>query len=425
MTGFDLPKTLLLGSATAATQIEGGDVNNNWYAWSLAGRVGHGESSLQGADHWNRVEEDIELMASLHQECYRMSIEWSRIEPRPGEWSSEGLAHYRNELELLVAKNIKPHVSLHHFSCPQWFQERGGWLAPDAVDRFLAFATRVVEAYADLVSDWSTINEPNVLAMSSYVDGIYPPGARGDFGSYFRAVHALIEAHCRAYGLIHSIRDSRGYSEPTRVGFAHHVAVFAPASILAAPGTAISDYSFHKIFFAGFVEGRLLPPVGAGHPFGKGRFCDYIGINYYSRHLFKASPRPVFATPGVDRRARDLNDLGWEIYPQGLFQVCMAAWKRYGLPIHITENGIPDAKDARRQRFIYEHLAQVRRLLDEGAKVERYFYWSLLDNLEWNDGYDPRFGLVEIDYATMKRLPRKSAFAYADVCATRHVPSVV
>jgi beta-glucosidase len=126
MAGFTLPKELLLGTATAATQIEGGDVNCNWYYWSLAGRVGGGESSLPGAGHWDRVEEDVELMASLNLECYRMSVEWSRIEPRPGEWSSEGIAHYRGEFELLAAKGIKTLVTLHHFSCPQWFQERGG-----------------------------------------------------------------------------------------------------------------------------------------------------------------------------------------------------------------------------------------------------------------------------------------------------------
>ena len=426
MASFDLPKELLLGSATAAAQIEGGDVNCNWYAWSLAGRVGKGESSLGGAGHWDRVEEDVALLSSLNQECYRMSIEWSRIEPEQGAWSPEGLAHYRRELELLAAAGIKPHVSLHHFSCPQWLQERGGWLAPDAVERFLAFARRVVEEYADLAAEWTTINEPNVLANSSYMEGNFPPGAKGDMGGYFRASRALIEAHCRAYALIHEIRDVRGYPEPTRVGFAHHLAVFAPKNALAALGTALSDFLFHRIFFAGFVEGRLLPPLGFGKPFGRpganGLFCDFIGVNYYSRHLFTACARPPFAAEGVDPKAADRNDLGWEIYPQGLFEVCLATWKRYALPIHITENGIADASDSRRGRFIIDHLAQVRRLLDAGVKVERYFHWSLMDNLEWHDGYGPRFGLVEVDYATMERKPRPSARLYAEICATKRVP---
>jgi len=206
------------------------------------------------------------------------------------------------------------------------------------------------------------------------------------------------------------------------VGFAHHLAVFAPRNFLAVPGMAVSDHLFHRVFFAGFVEGRLLPPLGPGRPFGEGPFCDFIGVNYYSRHLFTASLRPPFATPGVDPKAGDRNDLGWEIFPEGLFEACMAAWRRYGLPIHITENGIPDAKDGRRLKFIYEHLAQVRRLLDAGAKIEWYFYWSFQDNLEWHEGYAPRFGLVEIDYATMKRTPRASARAYAEVCASKHVP---
>jgi beta-glucosidase len=421
MPGFSLPKDLLLGTATAAAQFEGGDVNCNWYRWSLAGRVGGGESSLPGAGHWDRVAQDVELMASLNLECYRMSIEWSRIEPRPGEWSREGIAHYRKEFELLAAKGIKALVTLHHFSCPQWFQERGGWLAKDAVERFMAFARRVVEEYGDLISEWCTINEPNVFAMSSYVDGDYPPGTKGDFGAYFRVARALIESHCRAYLMIHELRRERGWPGETRVGFAHHLAVFEPKNFLAAPGTAISDYFFHRIFFAGCVEGRLLPPLGIGRPFGKGVFCDYIGVNYYARHLFTPTVKPVFAKEGTDPKATDRNDMGWEIYPRGLFDVCMAVWRRYGLPLQITENGIPDAKDVRRTRFIYEHLAQVRRLLDAGVKVERYYYWSFTDNMEWHNGYAPRFGLVEVDYETMERRPRPSARAYAEICATRRV----
>ena len=426
MSGFDLPRELLLGTATAGAQIEGGDVDSNWYHWSLAGRVANGRSSLPGAGHWDRVDEDVELMASLNLECYRMSVEWSRVEPRRGEWSGEGIAHYRRELELLAAKGIKTLVTLHHFSCPQWFQERGGWLAPDAADLFMAFARRAVEEYGDLVSEWCTINEPNVLAMSSYVDGDYPPGVKGDFGAYFRAARALIEAHCRAYGMIHELRRERGWPGETRVGFAHHLAVFEPKNLLAAPGTASSDYSFHRIFFAGFVEGRLLPPLGAGRPFGRGarggRFCDFLGINYYARHLFTPTIKPVFAKEGTDPEATDLNDMGWEIYPEGLFEVCAKAWRRYGLPIQITENGIPDEKDVRRTQFIYEHLAQVKRLLDAGIPVERYYYWSFTDNMEWHNGYGPRFGLVEVDYETMRRAPRPSARAFAEVCATRHVP---
>ena len=427
METFELPESLLLGSATAPTQIEGGDTNCNWYHWSLAGRVGKGESSLTGADHYRRYASDIELMAGLNQQCYRMGIEWSRIEPRPCEWSAEGVAHYRDEFRLLAERGIPPLVTLHHFSCPQWFQEQGGWLSPGAVDTFLRFVSYAVGVFGDQVAEWCTINEPNVFANDSYMDGKYPPGGQGEIGSYLRVAKNQILAHLAAYQMIHRIRKERGFPGQTRVGFAHHLAVFEPATRhpLAHLGCFLSNHLFHEIFFRGFVEGRLVFPLGHGHPAGRGRFCDFLGINYYSRHLFQATwnPGQLFAFPTVDPRLgpEALNDLGWEIHPEGLFELARAAWERYRLPIYVTENGIPDATDAKRADFISSHLWQLRRLLDAGVDVRRYYYWSFLDNLEWNDGYGPRFGLVEVDYATMERRVRPSARVYAEICRTRRV----
>lgn len=424
---FELPKEFLLGSATAATQIEGGDTNNNWYYWSLAGKVGNGESSLTGADHYRRYTEDIELLSELHQECYRMSIEWSRIEPKQGEWSTEGVEHYRDEFRRLIKAGIKPLVTLHHFSCPQWFQEKGGWLSKDAVEGFMRFVDFSIKSFGDLVSEWCTINEPNVFANDTYMDGKYPPGSHGDIAAYMKVTKNLILVHLKSYKLIHKIRKEHGFSGETKVGFAHHLAVFEPLNShpLAKLGCFLSDYLFHEIQMKGFVEGKLVFPLGTGTPEGKGIFCDFIGINYYSRHLFQASYNPgnLFAIPMVDPLCPEShkNDLGWEIYPEGLYKVCHRAWDKYKLPIYITENGIPDEKDEKREEYIVDHLAQIRRLLDEGVGVERYYHWSFLDNLEWNDGYGPRFGLVEVDYKTMERKPRPSARKYAEMCKTKRI----
>lgn len=424
---FELPKEFLLGSATAATQIEGGDTNNNWYHWSLAGKVGNGESSLTGADHYRRYAEDIELLSELHQECYRMSIEWSRIEPKQGEWSTEGVEHYRDEFRRLIKAGIKPLVTLHHFSCPQWFQEKGGWLSKDAVEDFMRFVDFSIKSFGDLVSEWCTINEPNVFANDTYMDGKYPPGSHGDIAAYMKVTKNLILVHLKSYKLIHKIRKEHGFSGETKVGFAHHLAVFEPLNShpLAKLGCFLSDYLFHEIQMKGFVEGKLVFPLGTGTPEGKGIFCDFIGINYYSRHLFQASYNPgnLFAIPMVDPLCPESrkNDLGWEIYPEGLYKVCHRAWDKYKLPIYITENGIPDEKDEKREEYIVDHLAQIRRLLDEGVGVERYYHWSFLDNLEWNDGYGPRFGLVEVDYKTMERKPRPSARKYAEMCKTKRI----
>lgn len=424
MKSFDLPPTLLLGSATAATQIEGGDTNVNWYRWSLKGHVAGGESSLPGAGHWDRVDQDVALLAELNQQCYRLGLEWSRLEPAEGQWSAEGVAHYRHELGLLRQRGIVPLVTLHHFSCPQWFQDRGAWLADDAVATFLRFVERVVDTLGDLVDEWCTINEPNVFSNDTYMEGKFPGGRRGDIGAYFRASAALIRAHLGAYRLIHRLRDQRGWKN-TRVGFAHHLAVFVPKNPLAWLGTALSDYLFHEIFFQGFVEGRMPWVLGGGRPEGRGRFCDYLGINYYSRHLFTGAldPGSLFARVGVDPAVppERLNDLGWEIYPEGLAQWTRRVWRRWHLPVHITENGIADARDEKRAAFLVDHLDQVRRLVDEGVAIERYYHWSFLDNLEWSEGYAPRFGLVEVDYATMERRVRPSGRVYAEICRTHRV----
>lgn len=416
------PSSFLFGSATAATQIEGGDTNSNWYAWSLAGRIHNGESSIRAADHWNRVEEDIDLMKQLNHQIYRMSIEWSRIEPKKGEWSKEGIRHYREELSQLKQADIEPLVSLHHFSSPQWFEEMGGWTNPDSVDCFVRFVDKVVEELGNLVSEYCTINEPNVLVTGAYIDGNFPPGHKDDIKGYFTAAKHLILAHLQAYRRIHAIRREKGFEGATKVGFAHHAAVLTVDS--KNPLTQLSrkmmDYSFHQIFERGFVEGKLLIPIGSGYPQGKGRFCDFLGINYYSRHIIKNSwnPAMLFGQVTVDESLREdqKNDMGWELYPQGLFEVMEPLYRRYELPMYITENGIPDQRDAKRARFIYNHLQQVERLLVSGVDVQRYYYWSLMDNLEWHDGYWPRFGLITVNYETMERSIRKSGEFYGEIC---------
>ena len=437
MTGFRLPDSLLLGSATAATQIEGGDTNNNWYAWSKAGKVGRNESSLSGVDHYRRFREDVHLLAELGHQCYRMSVEWSRIEPEPGRWSREALDHYREELTLLRDAGIEPLVTLHHFSGPQWFDDMGGWTAPEAVDRFVRFGVKVVETLGDLVAQWCTINEPNVFANDTYMDGKYPPGHHGDLRSFMVVTRHMILAHLELYERIHRTRQDMACRERTMVGFAHHLVCFETSrrGPLAWISRRLINRMFHELTFAGMVEGRLIAPLGVGqsaprrgtrkHTATNERFCDFIGVNYYSRHIITPTPNParLFGSIDFDPTIPEerKNDLGWEIFPHGLFSVVQHTWERYRLPIYITENGIPDAADAKRAGFLHDHLQQVQRLIDAGVDVRRYYHWSFLDNLEWNDGYGPRFGLVEVDRDTMERTVRPSARYYEKICRTHVV----
>ncbi len=415
-----------MGSATAATQIEGGDMNSNWYHWSLQGKIADGESSIVAADHYNRYKEDIELMQKMNHEIYRMSIEWSRIEPEEGVWSKDGIQHYRDEIRRLIDAGIKPLVTLHHFSHPQWFEDMGQWTNKASVKLFTRFVQKVIRVLGDDVSDYCTINEPNVFVNDSFIDGKYPPGHRDDLKSYFAASRNMILAHLRCYKKIHQLRKNRGH-EDTKVGIALHIAHMEAekSSMRAKMSTKMMDYAFHTLFLNGMVDGHLTMPLGTGYPNGKGVFCDFIGINYYSRHVIKPdnNPATLFGKIRFEEGLPEekLNDLGWEIYPEGLYAVIKKTYDKYKLPIFVTENGIPDARDKKRSRFIYDHLMQISELIKEGVDVQRYYYWSLLDNLEWNDGYSPRFGLIHVDYDTLERTVRESGRFYSEICKEKGI----
>ncbi|MGL1894486.1 MAG: glycoside hydrolase family 1 protein [Spirochaetaceae bacterium] len=426
MKKIKFPKQLLFGSATAATQIEGGDKNSNWYHWSLKGKIANNDSSIVAADHYNRYKEDIELMKEMNQEIYRMSIEWSRFEPKEGVWSQDGIKHYQDEIKALIDAGIKPLVTLHHFSQPQWFEEKGAWTNKKSVFYFTRFVKKVIQSIGHEVNEYCTINEPNVFLNDTYMDGKYPPGHTDDIVSYFKASRNLILAHLHSYKMIHELRSEMGYAD-TMVGLAHHLAYFEckEQKPLTKLSKKLMDYSFHKLFLNGMVEGHLTFPVGFGYPLGKGSFCDFIGVNYYSRHIIHSSNNPasLFGEVKVEENLPDhrVNDLGWEIYPEGLYKVIKATYDKYKLPIYITENGIPDVNDSKRAKFIYDHLAQVKRLIEDGIDVRRYYHWSLLDNLEWNDGYGPRFGLIEVNYETLERKIRDSGRFYGEICKNKEV----
>jgi len=422
MQPFKLPDKFLFGTATASLQIEGGDRNNSWYRWAEEGHIKDGSHCIVACDHWNRVEEDIELMEALHCHTYRMSIEWSRIEPEKGKFDGEAMAHYRWEIEELIRAGIVPLVTLHHFSNPLWFEDLGAWANPGSVDLFDRYVEYVVKNLGDLVSDWVTINEPNVYAFSGYVTAEWPPG-KSSIAGYLRVSRNMVVGHLRAYRKIHEIRSKMGTSG-TMVGVAHHLRILDPkhGTALERLLARVSDYLFHEIFVVGTSEGKLLPPLGWGYPVGKGKYLDYFGVNYYSREMISLSPNPAMLFMKFERKeGAPANDLGWEIYPEGLYRFCRKYWERYRVPIWITENGTCDASDSIRARFIYDHLWQIKRLIDDGVDVERYYHWTLMDNFEWLEGFSARFGLYETDFQTQKRTLRPSGRFYGEVSKNRGV----
>lgn len=406
---------LLLGVATSATQVEGGEVDSTWVDFARhPGTIADGSSCTRATDHWRRWREDTELMASLGVQVHRLGLEWARLEPRPGEWDDSAFDHYRAELQLLRDKEIRPLVTLHHFSEPMWFARAGGWLGPDAVDVFERYVRTVVSRLGDLVDEWVTINEPNVYVTAGYVQGTFPPGRR-NLREAMRVYGALAEGHIRAFAAIHELQPGPA----TKVGVAHHLRPFRPGNphnpwhrLL----TPVMRHLFQGAIVRAMTTGEFRPPLRRRAGVERGRYADFFGLNYYSRTTVTRFEDGT--PPGVP-----VNDLGWEVYAAGLAEMATWAWETYPLPIWVTENGTADAEDAFRARYLYEHLSVIAERRAAGVPIERYYHWCFVDNWEWADGEVPRFGLVALDHETQERTVRESGRFFAEIVATGGITS--
>ncbi len=400
------PASFLFGTATSATQIEGGCTTSDWYAFARQpGRIKNGDTPAVACDSWHRWREDVALQQGLGMGTYRLGLEWARIEPEPGVIDRAALDEYRAMLGALGDAGIEPMVTLHHFTLPTWLAGRGGVLADGFAGRLASFARVAAGALGDLCRLWVTVNEPNVLAAHAYLLGIWPPAEKSPRLAW-RAQAALLRAHDAAY---RAVKDALG--ERARVGVAHHLRAVEPER----PASR-ADRAAARLFARVFNESFALAAC-------RHRTQDFFGINYYSRDLVRFSARHA-GELFVERRVppgAEVNDLGWEIYPAGLGAVVRRWARASGLPVYVTENGIADARDTRRARFLEAHLRELERLVGDGVDVRGYYHWSLLDNFEWSEGYAPRFGLVEVDYATGERRPRASAEVYARIARERTV----
>ncbi len=408
--------------ASSAHQVEGGNDNSDWWEFEARpGAIKRGERSGKACDHWHRVDEDVALVKSLHMNHARISVEWARIEPAPGRIDQAALAHYRKELELLKAAGIESLVTFHHFTLPKWVAAKGGWGSGDVPAAFARYCGVVYDALGDLVRDWITINEPMVVIVAGYLSGDFPPGER-DPKKIAAPLRGLIRGHALAYRAVHERAEKAGRT--VRLGVAHHLRVIDPARawhLVDRLAAATLDKAFNWVFPDALRTGRLemkLPFLVSFRddvPEAKGTE-DFFGLNYYSRDLIRFAPRHRNRFVRVDRPDQWRSDLGWEIYPAGIYQLLKQIAARYpNTPVMITENGLADAEDKSRAKFIQTHLAEIHRAISEGVPVEGYSHWSLLDNFEWAEGFSPRFGLCRMDYSSMVRTPRKSAEVYARI----------
>ena len=403
---FNLKNGLILGSATAATQIEGGDENNNWARFASEGKVKDGSSPVTASGHYTRVHEDIDLMAEMGLQIYRFGIEWSRIEPKRGEYDVGAIAHYRDEIEYMIEKGIKPLLTIHHFTNPLWFEDMGAFEHKDSPEIFLSLTKKVVDAFGDIVSEYITINEPNVYATNSLLWGYWPPEKKS-MGALINAFSNMTAAHVLSYNYIHEKRREMGYTD-TRVSFANHLRVFAPQNPknpLHRIVSSLSEYLFQGAITEAMMTGKCRFPVLRRKGVKKGKYHDFIGINYYSRSTVKG-----FAD-GV-REDCYKNDLGWEIYHEGLIELSNKLGKKYGGEVYVTENGTCDNSDSFRARFVYDQLKMISEV---DNPITRYYHWSFMDNFEWKEGERERFGLVHVDYTTQKRTVKESGKLYSSI----------
>lgn len=405
------PREFMWGASTASHQVEGGTVND-WSVWELAHaqelaktaeeRLGWlpiwneikqqakdpgNYVSGSGVEHFRRYKEDFDIVKKLNMNAFRFGIEWSRLEPEEGKWDQEAVEHYRKYINEMIDRGIEPFLNLWHWTVPTWFADKGGFTHRRNLEYFDRFVEKIAEEYGNHLTYVITLNEHNVYASLGYLTGTRPPQEK-NLWSFLKVYYNLAVAHKRAYKIL------KGHKKHLQIGVAAQL-----ANIQAKRPHNVSDQISTK-WMRYFWNWWFLKRIA--------RHQDFVGINYYFTDYY---------TGMFKRKNPELpkNDLGWYMEPEGLYPLLLRTWVRFKKPIFITENGVADHKDQYRRWWIEETIVAMERALSEGVDLRGYFHWSLLDNFEWESGWWPKFGLVEVDRQHgMKRTIRPSAKWFAE-----------
>jgi beta-glucosidase len=433
---------MLFGAATAAYQVEGavregGRGPSIWDDFcALPGRVAGGDSGEVACDHYHRWRGDLDLMASLGLQTYRFSIAWPRVQPDGrGPLNKRGVAWYRRLVEGCLERGIEPVATLNHWDLPSARQAAGGWAARDTAERFADYAALMAQQLGDVVTEWITHNEPWVVAFLGHAEGVKAPGIQ-DWVTALRASHHLLVSH----GMAVSALRSWG---ARRVGITLNLAPASPATPSEEDrGAALRmDGYMNRWFLDPVFRGRYPEDMVALFERRYGPFdviapgdravmsapIDFLGVNYYMptrvRASFNNGPLGFEQVNG----GSPVTAMGWEVDPDSLHSLLTRVKRDYGdIPIYITENGAAYedslvngvVEDAERVEYLRDHLGAIERAVADGVDVQRYYAWSLLDNFEWEHGYDKRFGIVRVDYATQRRIVKRSGLWYRDYIAS-------
>jgi beta-glucosidase len=436
------PSDFVWGAATSAYQIEGAPLEDGagpsfWQRFShTPGLMTSGHTGDVACDHYHRYAEDVALMKQLGLGAYRFSISWSRVLPEGvGRVNQKGMDFYRRLVDALRKNGIRPMATLYHWDLPEALDNRGGWLNRDIADWFAEYASVAYRALDDAVEWWATLNEPWVVTDGGYLHGALAPGHRNLFETPL-ASHNLMRAHGAAVSAYRAVGKHQ-------VGIVVNLEPKVPASPspedLAANERA--DAYMNRQYLDPIYR-RAYPPEfpdmfgEAWHDFPAADFdaiaqpIDFVGINYYKRGITKADPSTIIERAvRVNPPNQIYTETGWEVFPSALTDILVWFKKQYGdIPVYITENGAafydpPTAidgvvDDPLRVYYLREHIKAVGGAIAKGVDVRGYFVWSLLDNLEWSLGFTKRFGIIHVDFATLKRTPKKSARFYSEVIRT-------
>jgi beta-glucosidase len=424
------PQDFVWGVATSSYQIEGaadtdGRGPSIWDTFcTQPGAIADASSGQVACEHYHRWQEDVDLIASLGVNAYRFSISWSRVQPLGhGAWNEAGFAFYARLIEGLVSRGLKVHVTLNHWDLPQALQDTGGWANRDTCAHFVRYALEVARRFGPHITSLCTHNEPWVIAVLGHELGVFAPGQHSR-KTAIQVAHHLLLSHGMA------LQALRAAGHRMEMGIVLNLSPIYPASdspediAKARLDDGLNARWYLDPLYHGHYPSDVLAHLGEDAPVSQAQDMaliaqplDFLGVNYYTRN-FSSSGNPW----DVRSTGNEVTDMGWEVYPQGLTELLLRLHQDYAAKcLRVTENGAafkdqllqvdgrPQVDDERRQAYLQAHILATWQARQQGAPVDAYFAWSLMDNFEWASGYEKRFGLVYVDYATQQRIPKRSA----------------